>query len=196
MIKFKIDDRTLRLLNAQVNLSETFNHVLRSAPKREALPFRLKVERGTAETVFVVELGSERHTLTLNNEKKMHLKLADFIEEIANGPFDSSNSADLLYLLHAERDYGRFNVQDKQRVFELVVTGGALSLDMGFELPIHVAIHRTHTRPGVTAILSIGVKSPRTKCFTVCGTDVEIYGKVVESINHLAAAATPAAHAA
>jgi hypothetical protein len=67
---------------------------------------------------------------------------------------------------------------------------------MGFELPLHVAIHRTHTRPGVTTILSIGIKSPRTKCFTVCGTDVEIYGKVVESINHLAAAATPAAHAA
>jgi hypothetical protein len=71
-----------------------------------------------------------------------------------------------------------------------------LSLDLGFELPLHVAIHRTHTRPGVTTILSIGVKSPLTKCFTVCGTDVEIYGKVVESINHLATAATPTAHAA
>jgi hypothetical protein len=196
MSKFKLDNRTLQLLNAQVNLTETFNHVLRSAPKREALPFRLRVERGMAETVFVVEMDSERHTLTLNNEKKMHLKLADFIEEIANGPFDSSNSADLLYLTHAEREYGRFNLQDKQRMFELVITGGTLSLDMGFELPLHVAIHRTHTRPGVTTILSIGVKSPRTKCFTVCGTDVEIYGKVVESINHLAAAATPAAYAA
>jgi hypothetical protein len=195
MSKFKLDNRTLQLLNAQVNLTETFNHVLRSAPKREALPFRLRVERGTTETVFVVELDSERHTLTLNNEKKMHLKLADFIEEIANGPFDSSNTADLI-LPHVSREYGRFEVPDKQRVFELVVTGGTLSLDMGFELPLHVAIHRTHTRPGVTTILSIGIKSPRTKCFTVCGSDAEIYGKVVESINHLAAAATPAAHAA
>jgi hypothetical protein len=44
--------------------------------------------------------------------------------------------------------------------------------------------------------MGIGVKSPRTKCFTVYGTDVELYGMVVESINHLAAAATPAAHAA
>jgi hypothetical protein len=67
---------------------------------------------------------------------------------------------------------------------------------MGFDVPLHVAVHRTHTRPGVTTILSIGVKSPHTKCFTVCGTDVEIYGKITESINHLAAAATPAAHAA
>ena len=196
MSEFKLDNRTLQLLNAQVNLTETFNHVLRSAPKREALPFRLRVERGTTETVFVVELDSERHTLTLNNEKKMHLKLADFIEEIANGPFDPSNTGDLVHLPHASREYSRFEVPDKQRVFELVVTGGTLSLDMGFELPLHVAIHRTHTRPGVTTILSIGIKSPRTKCFTVCGTDVEIYGKVVESIDHLASAATPAAHAA
>ncbi|WPN27694.1 hypothetical protein QMK54_17805 [Pseudomonas sp. P5_109] len=196
MNKFNLDNRTLQLLNAQVNLSETFNHVLRSAPKRKALAFRLKVERGTTETVFVVELGNERHTLTLNNEKKMHLKLADFIEEIANGPLDPSITGDLVHRPHADREYGRFEVQDKQRVFELVRTGGMLSLDMGFDLPLHVALHRTHTRPGVTAILCIGNKSPHTRCFTVCGTDVEIYSKVTESINHLTAAATPAAHAA
>jgi len=196
MSKYKLDNRALQLLNAQVNLSETFNHVLRSAPKREALAFRLKVERDTSDTLFVVELGSERHTLTLKNEKKMHLKLADFIEEVANGPFDPSNTADLLSLPHASRQYAQFDTEHKQRVFELVRTGGALSLDMGFELPLHVAIHRTQTRPGVTTIMSIGVKRPRTKCFTVCGTDVEIYEQVAKSINHLAAAATPAAHAA
>lgn len=196
MSKYKLDNRTLQLLNAQVNLTQTFNHVLRTAPKRECLTFSLKVERGTVESTFVVELGSERHTLTLQNDKKMHLKLADFIEEIANGPFDSSNATDLVFLPHAEREYGRFDILDMQRVFELVITGGTLSLDMGFELPLHIAIHRTYTRPGVTTILSIGKKSPRTKCFTVCGSNVEIYDKVVESINHLAAAATPAAHAA
>ena len=196
MSKFKLDNRTLQLLKAQVNLTETFNHVLRSAPTREALPFRLQVERCPAKTVFAFEARSERHTLTLNNEKKMHLKLADFIEEIANGPLNLSDTGDQVHQPHAKREYGRFEIQDKQRVFDLVITGGTLSLDMGFELPLHVAIHRTHTRPGITTILSIGVKSPRTKCFTVCGSDVEIYGKVVESINHLATAATPAAHAA
>lgn len=195
MSKYKLDNHTLQLLNAQVNLTETFNHTLRSTPKREALSFRLKVERNTSDTLFTVELGSERHTLTLKNEKKMHLKLADFIEEIVNGPFDPSNPADLLILPHASRQYARFDTEHKQRVFELVRTGGVVSLDMGFELPIHVAIHRTKTRPGVTTIMSIGVKSPRTKCFTVCGSDVEIYKQVAESINHLAAAATPAAHA-
>ncbi len=196
MSKFKLDNRTLQLLNAQVNLTETFNHVLRSAPKREALAFRLKVERSTSDTHFTVELGSERHSLTLKNEKKMHLKLADFIEEIANGPTDPSSTAQLLTLPHASRQYAQFDVENRQRVFELVRTGGSLSLDMGFELPIHVAIHRTQTRTGITTIISIGVKRPRTKCFTVCGTDAEIYEKVAESINHLAAVATPAAHAA
>ena len=196
MNKFRLDNRTLQLLNAQVNLSETFNHTLRSTPQREALSFRLKVERSTIDTLFTVELGSERHTLTLQNEKRMHLKLADFIEEIANGPLDPSNTVDQVSLPHANRQYARFDVENRQKVFELVRTGGALSLDMGFELPIHVAIHRTQTRHGVTTIMSIGVKRPRTKCFTVCGTDAEIYEQVAESINHLAAVATPAAHAA
>lgn len=196
MNKFKLDNRTLQLLNAQVNLSETFNHTLRSTPQREALAFRLEVERSTIDTLFTVELGSERHTLTLQNEKKMHLKLADFIEEIANGPIDPSNTVAPPNLSHASRQYARFDIENRQRVFELVRTGGSLSLDMGFDLPIHVAIHRTQTRPGVTTIMSIGVKRPRTKCFTVCGSDAEIYKQVTESINHLAAVATPAAHAA
>jgi Txe/YoeB family toxin of Txe-Axe toxin-antitoxin module len=196
MSKYKLDNRTLQLLNAQVNLTETFNHTLRSTPKREALSFRLKVERNTCDTLFTVELGSERHTLTLKNEKKMHLKLADFIEEIVNGPFDVSNAANLLNISHAGRQYARFDIEHKQQVLELVRTGGVVSLEMGFELPLHIALHRTQTRSGVTTIMSIGKKRPRTKCFTVYGSDVEIYKQVAESINHLAAAATPAAHAA
>lgn len=196
MSKFKLDNRALQLLNAQVNLSGTFNHVLRSAPKREAIAFRLKVEHNASDTLFVVEPGSERHTLTLQNEKKMHLKLADFIEEIFNGSFDASDTADLLNIPHASRQYARSDIEHKQQVFELVRTGGAVSLDIGFELPLHVALHRTKTRPGVTTIMSIGEKRPRTKCFTVYGSDVEIFEKVAESLNHLAAAATSTAHAA
>jgi len=196
MSKYKLDNRSLQLLNAQVNLTETFNHTLRSTPKREALSFRLKVERTTSDTFFTVELGSDRHTLTLKNEKKMHLKLADFIEEIVNGPFAPSDAVDLLNFPLANLEYARFDAEHKQQVFELVRTGGVVSLDMGFELPLHVALHRTKTRSGVTTIMSIGKKRPRTKCFTVYGSDVEIYKQVAESINHLAAAATPAAHAA
>lgn len=196
MSKFKLDNRSLALLHAQVNLSETFNHTLRTTPRRDVLAFRLKVERSKADTHFTVELGSERHTLTLTNSKKMHLKLADFIEEIANGPADSTLPPESPPTLHANRRYGAFDVEHKQQVFELVRTGGSISLDLGFELPIYLAIHRNKTRSGITTIMGIGVKSPRTKCFTVYGTDVELYGMVVESINHLAAAATPAAHAA
>ncbi|POA21605.1 hypothetical protein C1886_04865 [Pseudomonas sp. FW300-N1A1] len=196
MSKFKLDNRALALLQAQVHLSETFNHVLRSSPQRQSLSLRLKVERSKADTHFTVEVSSERHTLTLPNNKKMHLKLADFMEEIANGPANHSNPVEPPSLPHAIRRYGAFEIEHKQQVFDLVCTGGAISLDLGFELPIHLAIHRNKTRAGVTAIMSIGVKKPRTKCFTVYGTDVEMYAMVAESITHLAAVATPAAHAA
>lgn len=193
MSKYKLDNRTLTLLKAQVNLTETFNHLLRAEVQREALAFRLKVERRKVDTHFTIELGCERHTLTLTNSKKMHLKLADFIEEIVNGPASPSDPSSVP---HADRRYGVFEIEHKQRVFDLVQTGGALSLDMGFEQPINLAIHRNKTRTGITTIMSIGVKKPFSKCFTVCGSDVEIYSMVAESINHLAAVATPAAHAA
>lgn len=193
MSKYKLDNRTLTLLKAQVCLTETFNHQLRADAQRDVLAFRLNVERRKADTHFIVELGSERHTLTLINTKKMHLKLADFIEEIVNGP---TTPVDFSSLPHADRRYGVFEVEHKQRVFDLVQTGGALSLDMGFEQPINLAIHRNKTRAGITTIMSIGVRKPRTKCFTVYGSDVEIYSMVAESITHLATVATPAARAA
>jgi hypothetical protein len=196
MNKFKLDNRTLRLLSAQVNLSETFIHKLRSTPPRVVLSLSLKVERSKSDTLFTIVLGGERHTLTLQNAPKMHLKLADIIEEIASGPVDSTSTAELLPPPHPIRRYAAFDAEHIQQVFELVRTGGALSLDLGFELPIQIAIHRNQTRTGVTTIMSIGVKRPRTKCFTVCGTEVEMYEKVIESINHLAAVVTSAAHAA
>ncbi|WP_338496378.1 hypothetical protein V5F23_20525 [Pseudomonas sp. WP18] len=194
MSKFKIDNRTLTLLCAQVNLSGTFDHILRSTPRRVVLAFQLKVERNKADSTFTVELGSERHTLTLPNTKKTHLKLADFIEEIANGPIDQTRAPHSAR--HSEREYGAFSPLQREQVFMLVGTGGFIDLDLGFELPIRLAVHRTRTRPGITVVMSIGVKSPRTKCFTVYGTDLEMYEKVCESINHLAVLATPAAHAA
>ena len=123
----------------------------------------------------------------------MHLKLADFIEEIVNGP---SNPAEAHATPHADRRYGVFETEHRQQVFDLVRTGGALSLDMGFEQPINLAIYRSRSRAGITTIMSIGVRKPRSKCFTVYGSDVEIYSMVAESITHLAAVATPAAHAA
>lgn len=194
MSKLLIDNRTLTLLSAQVNLSGTFNHTLRRLHRRDVLAFRLKVERNKTDSTFTVELGSERHTLTVPNTKKTHLKLADFIEEVINGPSDLTGEPQPKR--HAEREYGAFSSQQREQVYRLVSTGGFIDLDMGFELPIRLAVHRTRTRSGITVVMSIGVKSPRTKCFTVYGTDAEMYEQVCESINHLAALATPAAHAA
>jgi hypothetical protein len=193
MTRYKLDNRTLALLQAQVRLTESFNHIVRADPQRQALAFRLKVERRKADTHFTVELGSDRHTLTLANSRTMHLKLADFIEDIINGPISPN---DPTALSHVDRRYGVFNAEHKQQVFDLVRTGGALSLDLGFEQPINLAIHRNKSRRAITTIMSIGVKRPRSKCFTACGTDVEIYCTVAESITHLAVQATPAAHAA
>jgi hypothetical protein len=194
MSKFLIDNRTLTLLSAQVNLSGTFNHNLRRLYRRDVLAFRLKVERNKTDSTFTVELGSERHTLTVPNTKKTHLKLADFIEELVNGPSDLTGEPQPKR--HAEREYGAFSSQQREQVYRLVSTGGFIDLDLGFELPIRLAVHRTRTRSGITVVMSIGVKSPRTKCFTLYGTDVEMYEQVCESIDHLAVLATPAAHAA
>jgi len=194
MSKFLIDNRTLTLLSAQVNLSGTFNHTLRRLCRRDVLAFRLKVEHNKTDSTFTVELGSERHTLTVPNTKKTHLKLADFLEEVVNGPSDLTGEPQSKR--HAEREYGAFSSQQREQVYRLVSTGGFIDLDLGFELPIRLAVHRTRTRSGITVVMSIGVKSPRTKCFTGYGTDAEMYEQVCESINHLAALATPAAHAA
>lgn len=195
MSLFKIDNRTLRLLGAQVNLSETFNHVLRTTPQRQVLPFRLQVDRAPARTTFIIEIGYERHSLVLQNDKKTHLKLADFIEEIANGP--AFVSAPLkLQVRHASRQFGCFTSEQLQQVFELICTGGALRLDAGFDLPINLAIHRNGLRSAITVIVSIGVKQPRTQCFTARGSAVELYEKVANALLRIADAATPAAHAA
>ncbi len=100
------------------------------------------------------------------------------------------------HIPHADRQYATFDSDHMHQVLELVRNGGTLSLDLGFDLPVQIAIHRNHTRTAVTTIMSIGVKRPYTKCFTACGTDVQMFEKIAESIRHLAAAATPAAHAA
>lgn len=181
-----LSDQSLQLLNAQVNLSGTFIHTLRSA-ERPALPFRLIVERGARSTGFVVEIGEQRHSLTLRNGKITHRKLVDFILEIANGHVEQSRS---------ETNGAKLDVEAREQVFDVIGRGGAVTLEVGLELPINVAVHRNRTRAAVTTIMSIGVKRPRTKCFTVCGTDAEIYAKVTESLNHLITVATPAAEAA
>ncbi|MCQ9473388.1 hypothetical protein NRB15_23900 [Pseudomonas alliivorans] len=195
MSKLKLDANTLALLKAQVRLTETFNHTIRSL-RGDSLPFRLNVERTTDQTRFIVAMGGQRDSLTLPNGKTMHLKLAAFIEEIANGQAISNLQSSLEALRRPGTGPNNLDEQTSQKVFNLVRRGGSLILDVGLELPIHVAMHRNRTRSAVTTVMSIGVKRPRTKCFTVAGTDAEIYKQIIESINHLISVASPAAHAA
>ncbi|MFK7702896.1 hypothetical protein [Pseudomonas caspiana] len=196
MSRFKLTPNALTLLKAQVNLTEIFSHTIGSRPQNGSIPFILKVDHAETETQFKVEMGSQRHSLTLSNTKTTHLKLAAFIEEIANGQPDQS-----LQLVAPEQRPSNglqevITQELSQQVFDLVKRGGTASLDVGLELPIHVAIHRNRARTAATTLLSIGNRQPRTKCFTLSGPDVEIHEKVVESINHLASIATPAMHAA
>ena len=114
---------------------------------------------------------------------------------IPNPPFVSHEVARLKRIQFSAKTEALSALQ-REQVFGLVCIGGFLDLDLGFELPIRVAVHRTKTRTGITVVMSIGVKSPRTKCFTAYGSDVEMYERVCESINHLATLATPAAYAA
>jgi hypothetical protein len=66
---------------------------------------------------------------------------------------------------------------------------------LGFEHPIKVAVHRTVTRAGITAIVSIGVSRPRTQCFTVHGDYQRALDALTESIEYMATVASPAAQA-
>ncbi|WP_397452504.1 hypothetical protein [Pseudomonas sp. NA-150] len=197
MIMLKLDDRCRQLLAAQANLGGTFNHAYECGQNRRPLSFRLIVERNTPNTVFTVEMGNQRHSITLPQGKKnTPWRLAAFIEEIANGQIDAGTAAETLPPDAPRGPQSRMTSEQEQRLLELVRKGGLLSLEMGFEQPIHVAIHRTQSRTGITTIMSIGERRPRTKCFTVYGQPVEVYPRLVESINHLADAATPAAQAA
>ncbi|MEE4804636.1 hypothetical protein V2K66_18705 [Pseudomonas alliivorans] len=195
MRKLKLDANTLALLRAQVRLTEIFNHSIRLTPGG-SLPFRLNVEHASDRTRFIVEMGSERHSLTLPNSKSIHLKLAGFIEDIARDQFASSLQQNLNAPLRAHAAANILDEQTCSQVFNLIRRGGGLNLDSGIGLPLHIAIHRNRTRPAVTTVMSIGVSHPRTKCFTITGTDAEIHGQIIESINHLISVASPAAHAA
>lgn len=86
MTHFKIDERTLQLLNVQAALSGTFHHAIDTPVTLRRMPFCFHVDRCVRETQFTVEMNSERHSLTLPTAENNHLRLAAFIEEIANGP--------------------------------------------------------------------------------------------------------------
>jgi len=196
MNNFILSSQTVQRLAAQVNLNGTFNHVCRAAMTGHTLSFRLIAERGTNSSTFTVETGIEKHSLTVDHRSKgIHQKLVDFIETIANGRMDSAETAPRAPA-RSKAPLTLLDSNQEQQLRDLVRRGGSFDVELGFEHPIKVAVHRTATRPGITAILTIGVSRPRTQCFTVHDNLQCTFNALVESIEHMAAAATPAAQAA
>lgn len=197
MNNFRMGDRTLQLLATQTCLDGTFIHICRSPLSGDLLRFQFEVERNEETTTFTLELRGGRHTITLpNGDKRIHLHLAAAIEAIANGSVESGESPLPTGLPQPVEVEGLLSHEHLRQLQELVYEGGVLSFDLGLELPVHVAVHRTESRQGITAILSIGDGYPFTNCFTVYGDGNQAMERLVKSIAHLAAVTTSAVQAA
>lgn len=200
MNRFTLPTSNLCRIHAQLNLTGTFNHTCKSAFSDDCIAFKLHLERGAATTAATVEMGSERHSVTLlNSNPRAHLELADFIDAIANGRVDSAEPAPprITAIALVPEPEPLLDTDQQEQLRHLVKVGGALLLDVGLTCPVAVTGHRTYTRPGLTAIACIGNARPRTICFTTTGkSDEVIYCRLLTSIENLAAAGTPAAAAA
>ena len=197
MNRFSLANKTLCLLAAQINLNGTFNHSCSLKNTNLQLMFVLQVERSSTGTLFTVVTGDEKHSLTVHNpDKNTHLILADFIESIVNGRMDTAEPA--TPRVRAESvDRGQLLDANQQELLQqLVRKGGSLLLDVGLDEAVSLAVHRTQSRKGITAILVAGDSCPRTQCFTAYGDDQHSFSRLLQSLDHLVASATPAALAA
>lgn len=197
MNRFTLADKTLRLLAAQVNLNGTFNHVCRLQSTNHPLTFELQVERGSPETVFTVIMGHEKHSLMVHTPNKgTHLVVADFIESIANGRMGTAEPATPRVSAESVERGQLLDANQQEQLHQLVRNGGALMLDLGLEESVSLAVHRTLSRKGITAIIVAGDTCPRTQCFTAYGDEQHSVDRLLQSLNHLAASVVPAALAA
>ena len=194
---FSFADKTLRLLAAQVNLNGTFHHSCSFKNTNLPLIFVLQVEHGSSSTLFTIVSGDEKHSLTVYEPgKDTHLVLANFIESIANGLMDTAEPA--TPRVRAESvDRGQLlDTNQQEQLHQLVRNGGSLLLDVGLDEALSLAVHRTQSRKGITAILVAGDTCPRTQCFTAYGDDQHSFNRLLQSLEHLVASAAPAALAA
>lgn len=197
MNRFSFTDKTLRLLAAQVNLNGTFNHLCSLKNTNLQLMFVLQVERSSTGTLFTVITGDEKHSLTVHNpDKDTHLVLADFIESIANGRMDTAEPATPRVSAESVDRSQLLDTNQQEQLNQLVRNGGSLLLDVGLDEAVSLAVHRTQSRKGITAILVPGDSCPRTQCFTAYGDDKHSFNRLLQSLNHLVASAAPAALAA
>ena len=197
MNRFSFTDKTLRLLAAQVNLNGTFNHLCSLKNTNLQLMFVLQVERSSTGTLFTVITGDEKHSLTVHNpDKDTHLVLADFIESIPNGRMDTAEPATPRVSAESVDRSQLLDTNQQEQLNQLVRNGGSLLLDVGLDEAVSLAVHRTQSRKGITAILVAGDSCPRTQCFTAYGDDKHSFNRLLQSLNHLVASAAPAALAA
>lgn len=193
-MNFTLPEDALQRLTAQLNLTGTFNHVVRSAFSSLQVMFRLFVERSTETTAVAVEMGGQRHSITVqNSDPQRHLLVADLIDAIANGRVDSAEVAParITRLPVLPEPEELLSTDQLGRIKYMVRHGGSTPLETGHAAPINVAVHRTATARGITAIISIGTSRPRTACFTVRGTDAECLKRLQASIENMHIAATP-----
>ena len=197
MNRFSLADKTLRLLAAQVNLNGTFHHSCSFKNTNLPLIFVLQVERGSTGTLFTIVSGDEKHSLKVYDpDKDTHLVLADFIESIANGRMDTAEPATPRVLAESFDRGQLLDTNQQEHLRQLVRNGGSLLLDVGLDESVSLAVHPTHTSKGITAILVTGDSCPRTQCFTAYGDDQHSFSRLLQSLDHLAASAAPAALAA
>lgn len=193
-MNFTLPEEGLQRLTAQLNLTGTFTHTLRSAYGGHQLMARVRIERGQPTTAVRIEMGDQVHTLDVQTaHPEKHLQVADFIDAIANGRVDGGELAPPRVTRQPLLPEPAALLDETQlgRLKHMVRHGGFTSLETGHEHPIHVAVHRTRPAEGVTIIASIGAARPRTKCFTVRGDQRECLKRLLISIEHLHIIATP-----
>lgn len=193
-MNFTLPEDALQRLSAQLNLTGTFTHTLRSAYGGHQLMARVRIERGQPNTAVRIEMGDQVHTLDVQTaHPEKHLQVADFIDAIANGRVDGGELAPPRVTRQPLLPEPAALLDETQlgRLKHMVRHGGFTSLETGHEHPIHVAVHRTRPAEGVTIIASIGAARPRTKCFTVRGDQRECLKRLLISIEHLHIIATP-----
>ncbi|WP_350576338.1 hypothetical protein [Pseudomonas sp. HY2-MNA-CIBAN-0224] len=193
MNSFVLPDKTLHLLAAQVNLNGTFNHTCRSQNTNQLLTFQLQVERSPGETLLIVVMNDERHSLTVyDNDRYTHLVLADFIECSVNSHMDTAEPAVPRISAESVERGQLLDDQQLHQLHQLVRNGGALLLEVGLDAPVNLTVHRTRNRSGITAILTTSDLCALTACFTAYGNDQHSAERLLQALNHLVASATAA----
>ena len=197
MNRLSLPDTTLRLLAAQVNLNGTFNHTCRFKNINQPWSFALQVERAPTGTLFNIITGTEKHSLTVyDTDQDTCRVLADFIECIAHGCMNTAEPATRRENTESVERGQLLDGMQQEQLRQLVRNGGSWRLDIGFDEDVRVAVHRTLSRTGITAIIVAGDTCPRTQCFTAYGDEQHSFDRLLQSLNHLAAPVVPAALAA